>query len=166
MDNIDWRQADIIFSSAVVLVKVRCYKTELWDILAVSFSHSTGENKLRSTIPGSYSKILRGKVKGILRENKNMYYMWVGSLLTCMSGRLCTQGIATLPSLEESQPYPGTSHGNADHNWCKRVGLVIPLGYHIARNLYHLQLWIGKKRMNQEKNGTNEVKQNIFPQKH
>lgn len=68
----------------------------------------------------------------------------VGRSLTCMSGRFCTQGTASLPSSEGSRPCPGISHGNADRNWCRRAGPVGPPGYHIARNLHHLQLWAGK----------------------
>lgn len=57
-----------------------------------------------------------------------------------MSGRFYTLGTANLPFLEGSRPCPGISHGNADHNWCRRAGPAGPLGYHTARNLHHLQL--------------------------
>lgn len=60
--------------------------------------------------------------------------------LTCMSGRSCTQGTANLPFLEGSQPFPGTFHGNADHNWYRRAGPVNRLDYRIVRSLHHLQL--------------------------
>lgn len=58
-----------------------------------------------------------------------------------MSGRFYTRGTANLPVLEGSRPCPGISHGNADHNWCRRAGPTGLLGYRTICNLHHLQLW-------------------------